>query len=88
MVWLFWVLWFCGEGIERVEDEKGGLYNVQRQVGGSVVWNVWNRIEIQGLDDADGQGFDWSGCRYLGLAQSDLMISFSRMLNTPTFFDS
>lgn len=19
----------------------------------------WNRIEIQGLDDADGQGFDW-----------------------------
>ena len=21
----------------------------------------WNRIEIQGLDDADGQGYDWLG---------------------------
>ena len=22
---------------------------------------IWNRIEIQGLDDVDGQGFDWLG---------------------------
>ena len=30
-----------------------------------------NRIEIQGLDDARGQGFDWSRCGYLGLAKCD-----------------
>lgn len=44
---------------------------VGRQIGGR---DVWNRIEIQGLDDARGQGFDWLACRYFGLAISDQVI--------------
>lgn len=33
------------------------------------VWRAaWNRIEIQGLDDAALQGFDWSESHYQGLA--------------------
>lgn len=54
--------------------ERGGEIDVQVRkefVGRQDGEVVWNRIGIQGLDDVDGQGFDWLGSLYRGLAKYD-----------------